>query len=103
MYSLAAQLLGAILFIAGLLTLWLPIPTGLILMAIGGGILLVTNRRVAAFLRHLRRRYRWLDDKLNEVEPSVPGSIRIALGRTRARRAGESGPSQGSGEDRTVR
>ena len=78
---------GAILcFLAGLATLWLPIPTGLLLIALGVALLLLVSPQVVAWLRWLRRRSPGLDTWLERAEPFLPGRLRRALARTRAAR-----------------
>lgn len=83
--KLAIKVVGGLCFIAGLATLWLPIPTGLALMMIGLSLLIMSSPHVAVWLRALRRRYADLDVRLNRTEPFLPGQLRRALARTRAR------------------
>ena len=76
---------GAILcLVLGLATLWLPIPTGLVLMLIGLSLLLMTSPQIAGWLSFLRRRYPSLDTRLRRAEPHLPRQLARALARTRA-------------------
>lgn len=87
MGKLVQKIVGVICLVAGLATLWLPIPTGLVLIVAGLSLLIVSSPYVAAWLRLLRRRYAGLDAKLSGAEPLLPGPLQRALARTRARRA----------------
>ncbi len=72
--------------VVGLLTLWLPIPTGLILIATGLGLLLMISERVARWVTGVRRRFAGLDRLLKRAEPYLPRKLRRALARTRTAR-----------------
>ena len=65
-------LLGAILFIAGLLTFWLPIPIGIPLMLVGMP-LLFRNSPLARFgFIKLARRYRPMRSVVNRFRKNKP-------------------------------
>jgi hypothetical protein len=85
MGKLAAKITGGLCLVAGLATLWLPIPTGLALIMIGLSLLIMTSPHVAVWLRALRRRYADLDIRLTRSEPFLPERLRRALAKTRAR------------------
>ena len=90
--KLAQKVAGSLCLVAGLATLWLPIPTGLVLIVVGMSLLIMSSPLVAAWLRMLRRRYVGLDDKLNHTEPFLPETLRRALARTKARRRAKRAP-----------
>ncbi|MEM9590395.1 MAG: hypothetical protein AAF967_03530 [Pseudomonadota bacterium] len=69
--------------IAGLATVWLPIPTGLILMVIGLTLLIASSPTIAAWARLLRRRNEGLNDKLNRATPYLPMQMQRILSKTR--------------------
>ncbi len=85
MGKLVQKIAGVICLIAGLATLWLPIPTGLVLIVVGLALLIVSSPTVAAWMKRLRRRYAGLDAKLTGAEPFLPASLQRALAKTRAR------------------
>ncbi|MCG8504832.1 MAG: hypothetical protein MI755_09520 [Sphingomonadales bacterium] len=76
---------GTLIFAAGFLTFWLPIPIGLILMAVGLALLLVSSAWVRSRVKALRHRYPGLDSKLKAIGGSLPGPFRRALQRTEIR------------------
>ena len=82
--KLAIKFAAILCILAGLATLWLPIPTGLVLLAVGLALLLMVSRQVAGWLARLRRRYPGLDRWLQRAEPYLPGRLRAALARTKA-------------------
>ena len=84
MGKLAIKCAAILCILAGLATLWLPIPTGLILLALGLALLLMVSRQVAGWLARLRRRYPDLDRWLQRAEPYLPARLRRALARTKA-------------------
>ncbi|WP_068318316.1 hypothetical protein [Polycladidibacter hongkongensis] len=71
--------------ILGLLTVWLPIPTGVPLLAIGTVLLLGVSRKAARWLRRNRNTYRWLNHAVGWVEVRTSGRIHRILRRTRPR------------------
>ena len=82
MRTVAIQTFAALCLFVGLVTLWLPIPTGLVLIAIGLALLLTTSPRVVRWLALLRRRYPGFDRRLARIEPFLPVPLRRALART---------------------
>ena len=85
MGKLAIKFAAILCILAGLATLWLPIPTGLVLLALGLALLLMVSRQVARRLARLRRRYPGLDRWLQRAEPYLPGRLRAALAQTKVR------------------
>ena len=81
--NLILKIAGAICMIAGLATVWLPIPTGLILMVIGLTLLIASSPTIAAFARLVRRRNPGLDEKLNRAEPYLPKQMQRVLAKTK--------------------
>ena len=81
--NLMTKIAGAICMIAGLLTVWLPIPTGLILMVIGLTLLIASSPTIAAWARLVRRRNPGLDEKLNRAEPYLPAQMQRVLAKTK--------------------
>lgn len=72
--------------IAGLATVWLPIPRGLILMVIGLTLLVASSPTIAAWARLLRRRNAGLDDQLNRAESYLPMQMQRVLAKTKPNR-----------------
>lgn len=83
------KIAGAVCMIAGLGTVWLPIPTGLILMVIGLTLLIASSPTIAAWARLLRRRNEGLDEKLKRAEPYLPMQMQRVLAKTKANRSGK--------------
>lgn len=81
--NLLLKIAGATCMIAGLATVWLPIPTGLILMVIGLTLLIASSPTIAAFARLVRRRNPGLDEKLNRAEPYLPKQMQRVLAKTK--------------------
>lgn len=76
--------LGVLFLLLGFLTSLFPmIPTGLIFLVIGVALLASTNRRVANYIRGLRKKYPNLDRKVDQVEEILPKILRCLLKRTR--------------------
>lgn len=103
--NLSTKITGGICMAAGLATVWLPIPTGLILMVIGLTLLIASSPTIAAWARLLRRRNAGLDDKLNRAEPYLPMQMQRVLAKTKPNRtkaepaAPKDGPSKRPGFD----
>ena len=87
MGQLVINLVAVLCFVLGMATVWLPIPTGLILMAVGLGVLLMNSPHARKQVKGLRRRYPKLDAKLRGAERFLPKRLRKALAKTRAKRA----------------
>ena len=68
-----------ICLILGAITLPLPLPTGLILLAFGFGLLVMSSKRVRRWFHARRRAWPKLDAKLRKVEPHLPEALRRAL------------------------
>ena len=81
--NLVLKIAGAACMAAGLATVWLPIPTGLILMVIGLTLLIASSPTIAAFARLVRRRNPGLDEKLNRAEPYLPKQMQRVLAKTK--------------------
>ena len=108
--NLITKTAGAVCMIAGLATVWLSIPTGLILMVLGLMVLgltllIASSPTIAAWVRLLRRRNAGLDDKLNRAEPYLPVQMQRVLAKTKPNRtkaepaAPKDGPSKRPGFD----
>lgn len=103
--NLSTKITGGICMAAGLATVWLPIPTGLILMVIGLTLLIASSPTIAAWARLLRRRNAGLDDKLNRAELYLPMQMQRVLAKTKPNRtkaepaAPKDGPSKRPGFD----
>lgn len=80
-WSLALLLIGL-----GLLTVWLPIPTGVPFLSLGLIVIIATSRSAARMLRNRRRTTRPLDNAIMWVEERSPLRFARILKRTRPRR-----------------
>lgn len=78
--------LAAALILAGLVTVWLPIPTGVPLLALGMIVIVGTNRSAARMLRSRRRKTPPLNDAITWVEDRSPLRFARILKRTRPRK-----------------
>ncbi|MEM9634640.1 MAG: hypothetical protein AAGA50_25140 [Pseudomonadota bacterium] len=78
--------LAALLILLGLVTVWLPIPTGVPLLALGLIVIVGTSRGAARMLRNRRRNTPQLNDAITWVEDRSPLRFARILKRTRPRR-----------------
>ena len=53
-----------LLFLVGLASVWTPFPIGAILMTFATALLITNSRRGRAFVRRVRRRYRFVDARM---------------------------------------
>ena len=65
-------MLGGFLVISGIIITPLPIPTGIIMIAIGLSILITYSQWVRAKIRDLRAKYKELSHKLNSIKDKLP-------------------------------
>lgn len=77
--------LAAVLILAGLATIWLPIPTGVPLLALGMIVIIGTSRGAARMLRSRRRKTPRLNQAITWVEDRSPLKFARILKRTRPR------------------
>lgn len=84
--KLITKITGGICIAAGLATVWLPIPTGVILMVVGLTLLIASSPTMAAWARLTRRRNAGLDAHLNRAEPYLPKQMQRVLARTKPNR-----------------
>nr|WP_155133788.1 hypothetical protein [Pseudovibrio flavus] len=64
-------------------TVWLPIPTGVPLLAIGSVILVASSRNVARFVRRRRKATQWLNNSIIWIEERCGERLRRILKRTK--------------------
>lgn len=83
--NLITKITGGVCMAAGLATVWLPIPTGLVLMVIGLTLLIASSPTIAAWARLLRRRNDGLDARLNRAEPYLPEQMQRVLAKTKTK------------------
>lgn len=78
--------LAAILILLGLATVWLPIPTGVPLLALGGIIVIGTSRSAARIIRKRRKTQKSLNTVFHWLEDRAPMRFARILKRTRPRK-----------------
>lgn len=78
--------LAVILILLGLATVWLPIPTGVPLLALGLIVIIGTSRTAARMLRSRRRNTPHLNNAITWVEDRSPLRFARILKRTRPRK-----------------
>ncbi|WP_428644566.1 hypothetical protein [Roseibium sp.] len=78
--------LAAVLIALGLATVWLPIPTGVPLLALGLIVIIGTSRGAARMLRSRRRRTPHLNNMITWIEDRSPLRFARILKRTRPRK-----------------
>ncbi|MEJ8476396.1 hypothetical protein [Roseibium algae] len=76
---------AAVLIALGLATIWLPIPTGVPLLALGSILIISTSRQAARNLRNRRRRGPALNHIFVWLEDRSPLRLSRILKRTRPR------------------
>lgn len=81
---------AAVLIALGLLTVWLPIPTGVPLIAGGAFLILGTSRQAVRWLRARRRRNLDLNRLISGLEDRAPTPVAEVLRRSRPRGPGRS-------------
>lgn len=84
--GLLARISGMLCLVAGAITLLTPIPTGVVLIVFGLGLLVSSSRSAARLLRRLRARYETLDRVLSGAERHLPSELRLPFRRTDPRR-----------------
>ncbi|MBO6507429.1 MAG: hypothetical protein JJ866_09765 [Roseibium sp.] len=77
--------LAVVLILAGLATVWLPIPTGVPLLALGLIVIVGTSRSAARLLRRKRKNRPPLNRAITWVENRSPLRVARILKRTRPR------------------
>ncbi|PVB61212.1 hypothetical protein [Labrenzia sp. 011] len=77
---------AAVLILLGLATVWLPIPTGVPLLALGMIVIIATSRSAARLLRSRRRNTPHLNHAITWVEDRSPLHFARILKRTRPRK-----------------
>lgn len=77
--------LAAVLILLGLATVWLPIPTGVPLLALGAVVIVGTSRGATRMLRKRRRTTPPLNRGITWVEDRSPLRFAKILKRTRPR------------------
>ena len=71
---------GAIIcFALGLLSLPLPLPLGIIFNLLGLALLVMSSVTVRSWFHNLRRRNKWINDRVSDVETHLPDDMREAL------------------------
>lgn len=81
-------IVAVVLIGLGLATVWLPIPTGVPLIATGLVLVIATSRKAARLLRKRRRKTDSVDAALIWVEQRAPHAMARVLKRTRPRKRG---------------
>lgn len=72
---------AAILLVLGAITLPLPLPTGIILIALGLAVA-TFNPLMLRWIKRVRRRYPETSEKIRSVTPMLPAFLRRILNRT---------------------
>lgn len=80
----AALPVGMIIFVVGFVTFPLPLPTGIILMAVGLTVMAI-NPLVLRWVKRTRPRFPVMNAKLRSITPHMPTFIRRFLRRTDSR------------------
>ncbi|MGE0408205.1 MAG: hypothetical protein AB7P23_02960 [Amphiplicatus sp.] len=75
-FKIAVGLFALLLMIAGLAWIWSPVPFGFVLFLIG---LLLLTAVAPAFVRAVRRRWRWFDRQMHKLEKRLPEWMAKAL------------------------
>jgi len=71
---------GALIcFGLGLLSLPLPLPLGIIFNLLGIALLVMSSQTVRTWFHGLRRRNKWIHDRVSDVETHLPDDMREAL------------------------
>jgi len=70
---------AVLLLLVGVVTFLLPIPLGIVLLVIGVAVLLSVSPRARGGFHRLRARYPMIDNRLTQVEPHLPESLRKVL------------------------
>ncbi|MCJ9427664.1 PGPGW domain-containing protein [Kordiimonas marina] len=75
---------GALMLVLGAITLPLPIPTGLLLIAAGLGVI-AFNPLILRWIKRTRKRFPHANHKIRQVTPHLPGFLKRILTRTDTR------------------
>jgi len=63
----------------GLLSLPLPLPLGIVFNLLGVALLVMSSTKVRGWFHNLRRRNKWIDERVSDVENHLPDDMRDAL------------------------
>ncbi len=85
---------AAVLIVLGLATVWMPIPTGVPLLALGGIIIIGSSRSTARMIRKHRRGRETLDRVFLYLEERAPLKLARILKRTRPRKSSTGNPDK---------
>lgn len=98
--------LGGLSILLGLATVWLPLPTGLPLLAFGVFLLIATHSWAARLVRRMRDRSQRLNTGMTWVEDRTRGHmarvLRLTRPRARKRTAGKAVKKPMHGADATL-
>jgi hypothetical protein len=83
MRKIAVTSLAVVCLVAGLLTVWTPLPTGVPLIALGLFLLLTVSPRAKRVLRGVRANHHRVDRGLEWIEARAHRSMAVTLRRTR--------------------
>jgi hypothetical protein len=83
---------AAVLIVLGLATVWMPIPTGVPLLALGGIIIIGSSRSAARMIRRHRKNREALDNVFLFLEERAPLNLARILKRTRPRKSSSGNP-----------
>lgn len=83
---------AVVLIVLGLATVWMPIPTGVPLLALGGIVIIGTSRNAARMIRRHRKDRRTLDKAFIFLEERAPSNLARILKRTRPRKTNTGTP-----------
>lgn len=81
--NLLIKLVAIVCLIIGSITLLTPIPTGMLLIGVSIALLVPTSPTAQSWVGKLRRRHKFLDRHLHDIEPRLPTPLRTALAKTR--------------------
>jgi len=95
--------LAGILLLLGFATVWLPIPTGVPLMAAGLILIIATSRAAARRLRKRRQRGTRLNRAMVWIEERAPHRLARILRRTRPRKLLEDVPPPAEAQETAPR
>jgi ABC-type nickel/cobalt efflux system permease component RcnA len=85
--KITLRLLAILMLIVGLITLPLPLPTGLPLLVVGLSLLISTSQQFSNYVKRFRDKNPEINEKIQSVEKKIPTRfLRFALLKTRPKK-----------------
>lgn len=100
---LLIRVAAGVVFLFGIITFPMPLPTGLVAIVLSIAMFASTSAWMSGKLKMMRSKYRFLDEKLESIEPYVPESIKRTIRESRPINDTSTGPLENDGTNAMAR